>query len=467
MKPLAEWIGRLMEVARGTSGARTALLQPQRAAEQWTGTDRQGEVDGAFSDAAFALERAQVDFDLVHEGALAGDDQLLSRARVRDGALAVGAARYDLVVLPDTFTLDAACVRTLAAFVRAGGTVIAVGDLPADDADGNDRSLARGLSDLFGDAGSSSRRYGAGRAVRVADVSGLRAAAHEAGVAAAVLEPASDAVRVLRVTRGADTAFLLNNESGTAVETTATLPVDGLPELWDPLTGDTGPAPLYRTSKRGIHLPVSLEPYETRIVVVRHGGPPAPHLTSSPLPVLAVQEAGRSLRATVEASAPGVHRLTGTSGGHTYEGTVRVDDPLAPLAVTGDWTLTLERDGATPVTGPLGSWTDHDPLFSGSGTYTTTVSVERAQLDGRRVLLDLGDVRDIAAVTVNGSALEPQLWAPFVTDVTDHLVAGDNRLEVRVANTLSNERNKPLPSGLLGPVTFRFHRRVTTDLKRV
>ncbi|MRT44479.1 hypothetical protein FGX00_01240, partial [Xylella fastidiosa subsp. multiplex] len=80
------------------------------------------------------------------------------------------------------------------------------------------------------------------------------------------------------------------------------------------------------------------------------------------------QEAGRSLRATVEASAPGVHRLTGTSGGHTYEGTVRVDDPLAPLAVTGDWTLTLERDGATPVTGPLGSWTDHDPLFSGSGT---------------------------------------------------------------------------------------------------
>ncbi|MCI3244250.1 glycosyl hydrolase [Streptomyces spinosisporus] len=467
MKPLAEWIGRLMEVARGTSSARTALLQPQRAAEQWTGTDRQGEVDGALSDAAYALERAQVDFDLVHEGALAGDDQLLSRARVRDGALAVGAARYDLVVLPDTYTLDAACIRTLAAFVRAGGTVIAVGDLLADDADGNDRSLARGLSDLFGDAVSGSRRYGAGRAVRVADVSGLRDAAHEAGVAAALLEPARDEVRVLRVTRGTDTAFLLNNESGTAVETTATLPVDGVPELWDPLTGDAGPAPLYRTSKRGIHLPVSLDPYETRIVVVRHGGPAPAHLTSSPLPVLAVKESARSLRVTVEASAPGEHRLTGTAGGRTYEGTVRVDDPLAPLAVTGDWTLTLERDGATPVTGPLSSWTDHDPLFSGSGTYTTTVSVERSLLDGRRVLLDLGDVRDVAAVTVNGTALEPRLWAPFVVDVTGHLVAGDNRLEVRVANTLSNERNKPLPSGLLGPVTLRFRRRVTADLKRV
>ncbi|MER6981771.1 glycosylhydrolase-like jelly roll fold domain-containing protein, partial [Streptomyces carpinensis] len=136
-------------------------------------------------------------------------------------------------------------------------------------------------------------------------------------------------------------------------------------------------------------------------------------------------------------------------------------------AVTGEWTLTLERDGATPVTGPLGSWTDQDRLFSGSGTYTVTVPVERSLLDGRRVLLDLGDVREVAAVTVNGTALEPLLWAPFVIDVTASLVAGDNRLEVRVANTLSNERNKPLPSGLLGPVTLRFRRRVTTDLTRV
>ncbi|MEW2292947.1 glycosyl hydrolase [Streptomyces sp. NPDC006743] len=467
MRPLAEWIGRVMEMGRGTSAARTALLQPQRAAEQWTGTDRQGAVDGALSDAAYALERAQVDFDLLHEGALAGDEELLSRARVHGGRLAVGAARYDVVVLPLTPTLDVACVRTLGAFVRAGGTVVAVGELPADDADGNDRCLARELSGLFGDAVPGDRRAGRGRAVRVADVSGLRAAVHEAGVAAAVLEPACDAVRVLRVTRGTDTAFLLNNESGTAVDTTAALPVAGVPELWDPRTGETGPAPVYRTSQRGIHLPLALAPYETRIVVVRSEGPPVPHLTGSPLPVVAVRRAGRALRVTVEAAAPGVHRLTGTDGTHTYAGTVRVDDPLAPLPVTGEWTLTLEREGAGPVTGPLGSWTAYDPLFSGSGTYTTTVDVDRRLLDGRRVLLDLGDVRDVAAVTVNGAAPESLLWAPFAVDVTDRLVAGRNRLAVRVANTLSNERNKPLPSGLLGPVTLRFRRRVTTGLPRV
>ncbi|WP_320781792.1 glycosylhydrolase-like jelly roll fold domain-containing protein [Streptomyces sp. CRN 30] len=467
MKPLAEWIGRVMEAGRGTSAARTALLQPQRAAEQWTGTDRQGEVDGALSDAAYALERAQVDFDLLHEGALTGDGELLVHARTRGGRLAVGAARYDLVVVPLTPVLDAAGIRALGSFVRAGGTVVAVGDLPADDADGNDRSLARALADLFGNAVPGSRKLGAGRAVRVADTTALGAAAHDAGAAAALLDPPRDAIRVLRVTRGRDTAFLLNNESGADVGTTVTLPVTGAPELWDPATGETGPAPLYRSSKRGLHIPLVFEPYRTHVVVVRHDGRAGPHLTSAPLPVLDVRRSGRVLRATVEAAAPGTHRLTGTDGGHTYQGTVRVTDTLAPLTVTGAWTRTLEQDGAVPVTGPLGSWTETAPLFSGSATYTTTVDVDRARLDGRRVLLDLGEVRDIAAVTVNGTALPTLLWAPFVTDVTRLLVPGANRLEVRVANTLSNERNKPLPSGLLGPVALRFHRRATVDLTRV
>ncbi|GGT25104.1 glycosylhydrolase-like jelly roll fold domain-containing protein [Streptomyces griseoviridis] len=467
MRPLAEWIGRVMEAGRGTSAARTALLQPQRAAEQFTGTARQGEVDGALADAAYALERAQVDFDLLHEGALTGDPDLLTHARVRSGRLDVGDARYDLVVLPPAPALDASGVRVLASFVRAGGTVVAVGPLPADDADGNDRSLSRALADLFGDAVPGSRTVGAGRAVRVADVSALGAAARDAGAAAAVLDPPQDAIRVLRVTRGEDTAFLLNNESGAHVTTTAALPAAGAPELWDPATGDTAPAPVYRASRRGLHLPLTFEPYQTRIVVVRPGGRPRPHLTAAPLPVLTVARTGRTLRATVEAAAPGTHRLTGTDGNHTYQGTVRVTDPLAPLPVTGDWTLTLEQDGAAPVTGPLGSWTATAPLFSGSGTYTTTVDVDRARLDGRRVLLDLGEVRDIAAVTVNGTGLPPLLWAPFVTDVTGLLVPGANRLAVKVANTLSNERNKPLPSGLLGPVTLRFRRRATVELTRV
>ncbi|MFJ8826028.1 glycosylhydrolase-like jelly roll fold domain-containing protein [Streptomyces sp. NPDC102467] len=459
MSPISAWIGRVMELGRGTSAARTALLQPQRAAEQFTGTTRQGEVDDAFAEAAYALERAQVDFDLVHEGALSGDKALLAHAETEKGLLHVGKAAYELVVLPATPVLDTATARALTAFVRSGGTVVAVGEPPALAADGDESALARELATLFRNK----------RATRVADPDALAAVVRETAVQAAVLEPAADAVRVLRTTRGGDTAFLFNNESGTRVNTTALLPARGEPELWDPATGTVGPAPVRGLPTRdGVRLPLVLDPYETLAVVVRHRGATAPHLTDTGgvqvRAVTAVSRHKKGLRATVLAEAPGTHRLTGRDGDRTYTGTAKVTDPLTPIPVDGDWTLTLAQDGAAPVTRPLGSWSDIAPLWSGSGTYTKDVTLDAAALRGRRLLLDLGTVREVAQVTVNGQEFAPALWSPYVVDVTEGLRPGVNRLAVRVANTLSNERNKPLPSGLLGPVVLHPRRPLTVDL---
>ncbi|MGW9137337.1 glycosyl hydrolase [Streptomyces sp. NPDC055681] len=464
MPPVSAWIGRVMELARGTSGARTALLQPQRAAEQFTATDQQDAVDDGFTDVAYALERAQVDFDLVHEGALSGDKALLAHAEADDGRLRVGHAAYELVVLPATPVLDTATVRALADFVRSGGTAVAVGALPALAADGDEAALVRELAKLFPAVGT--RRFGKGRAVHLTDVGRLRNIAQEASVAAAVLEPAADAVRVLRTTRGGDTAFLFNNESGTPVTTTALLPAHGEPELWDPDTGTVRSALVRGLPTRdGVRLPITLAPYETLAVVVRKSAKAAPYLTDADgLPITQVSRERRTLRVRALAEFPGTHRLTGSDGERTYRGTARVDDPLTPLALDGDWTLTLAKDGAEPVTRPLASWVDLDPLFSGSGTYTKDVTLDPATLDGRRFLLDLGTVREVAQVTLNGLAFAPAVWAPYVVDVTEGLKPGVNHLSVRVSNTLSNERKKPLPSGLVGPVTLRPRRSLTVDL---
>ena len=67
-------------------------------------------------------------------------------------------------------------------------------------------------------------------------------------------------------------------------------------------------------------------------------------------------------------------------------------------------------------------------------------------------MLDLGEVHDLATVTVNGTAFPAALWHPYTLDVTPALRAGPNTIDVRVTNTLANSRNRILPSGLLGPV---------------
>ncbi|WNE94301.1 DNA-binding protein [Streptomyces luomodiensis] len=472
MRPLADWTGRVMECARGTSGARTALIQPQRAAEQWRGTDRGTALDTAFAAAARALESAQTDFDLVHEGALSGDRALRDHARTDGGTLAVGHARYEVAVLPNTPVLDAATARALADFARGGGTVLAVGDLPGQEANGDDAALRRALRALFPDRAPGSRRIGRGRAERVADAAGLGEAARSAGVAAVVLDPPAASVLALRTTSGRDTAFLLNNESAETVTTEAVFPAGGVPELREPTTGTVTAAPVYGAADSGApgaeatRLPLRLRPYETLAVVFRADARAGAHLTWADLPVTAVTAEDGRLRVAAVADAPGRYAFTGTDGHHGYRGEVRVTDPLRAIPLDGDWTLTLERDGAEPVVRPLGSWADLAPGFSGSATYTKDITLTPADLDGRRLHLDLGEVREVAGVTVGGTALEPALWAPYVVDVTDALRPGVNTVAVRVANTLANERGKPLPSGLLGPVDLRPLRPVTVRLTR-
>ena len=188
-------------------------------------------------------------------------------------SLRVGQAVYRQIVLPRTPILDLASARTLAAFVRSGGRLVVVGGLPSREAFGRDAALAATFRGIMSDISL------------VSDTSGLTAGV---SFAAAKLEPAVPAVRVIRISRGRDIAFLVNNESDATVRTTATFPASGVPEIWEPRTGSADAATTYR----GSSVPLTLEPYQTIGVVFRHGARPAPHLTDGQLPATEVTVGG-------------------------------------------------------------------------------------------------------------------------------------------------------------------------------
>jgi hypothetical protein len=152
----------------------------------------------------------------------------------------------------------------------------------------------------------------------------------------------------------------------------------------------------------------------------------------------------------------------------------------------GPWRIRFPSGlGAPPsITLPaLASWTVNADsgvkYFSGTATYERTVRAPASWFArGRRLVLSLGEVRDLARVVVNGDAL-PVVWkAPFEVDVTRALHAGANRVEIRVTNEWTNRLigdrattpehrvlapGAPAPfgpppplreSGLLGPVTI-------------
>lgn len=91
--------------------------------------------------------------------------------------------------------------------------------------------------------------------------------------------------------------------------------------------------------------------------------------------------------------------------------------------------------------GHLMSWTDHPHegvrYCSGTATYARTI-VLPSLTAGQRLLLDLGDVREMARVRLNGTDLGVLWKQPFAVDITDAAVPGANRLEVEVTNLWPN-----------------------------
>ena len=110
-----------------------------------------------------------------------------------------------------------------------------------------------------------------------------------------------------------------------------------------------------------------------------------------------------------------------------------------------EWSVTFQQGrgvGATALAMRAGTWTEHPDAairhFSGTATYARTLEVPRAWQGKGRVILDLGDVRERAEVVINGRSAGIAWHPPFRVDVTDALVRGKNRLEVRVTNLWVN-----------------------------
>jgi hypothetical protein len=108
--------------------------------------------------------------------------------------------------------------------------------------------------------------------------------------------------------------------------------------------------------------------------------------------------------------------------------------------------------------------------FSGRGVYSTRFAVPAADR-GSHFILDLGNVRDVAEVKVNGKAVATLLLRPYRTDITDFVQPGENHLEVSVTNALFNNMvlreprlfragqtenpNGLMSAGLIGPVQMK------------
>lgn len=116
------------------------------------------------------------------------------------------------------------------------------------------------------------------------------------------------------------------------------------------------------------------------------------------------------------------------------------------LSLSGSWELSFpDSSGAPlrlqiPVLSSLSQ--NSDPgikYFSGTVTYHKKIGFKKEWLKtGTKLFLDIGEVKDLARVTLNGQRF-PVLWKPpFKVEITEAARAGDNELTVDVTNEWTN-----------------------------
>ena len=288
--------------------------------------------------------------------------------------LRVNGCAYRAFVVPGAKRLPDAAARGLAALAEAGLPVFFAGSRPAALCSGG--PLPAALA-----------------ACPVVQPAGLPAAVRAAGVAAPVLAPKNDRLRLLALESEAPCVLLVNE--GTA-PCTGTLTLPGLsgPCFWyDPWANRCEPAAAADT-EAGLRVELSVEPLRSRVLV------------TGDLP---------------EGAALHVSPDGGT------------DVPL-----TG-WTRATCEGAAYPAFGPAQAVTlpdalaEEQPEFSGFVRYTARFTLD----SDAPLLLTVTDAAEGVEIFLNGESAGIQITPPYVYELQGK--AGENVLTIEVATTLERQ----------------------------
>ena len=120
------------------------------------------------------------------------------------------------------------------------------------------------------------------------------------------------------------------------------------------------------------------------------------------------------------------------------------EQATARTEVPGPWRVDFPPGwGAPPsvVIDRLASWTESEDqgirYFSGTAAYHNSFRLDESSR-GNRVLLDLGEVRDVAEVFVNGSSAGILWTKPYQADISAFVRPGVNELKIEIVNLWVN-----------------------------
>lgn len=356
---------------------------------------------------------------------------------------------YKILVLPKLETMTPQLLSKIEYLVKNGAIVL--GPKPTrspslQDYNNADTKIRRIADALWGKINGSSIKmntYGAGMVI---DGMNLEEALKLFNIIPDVKTAVTDSVLYIHRQMENGSIYFLSNQRNTQIQIIPEFRIHGkVPELWDPTTGNLRDLPDYTQTSQTTKVQLNLAPFESCFVVFK-------------------KDNGK------------------------YNINYSKNYPLLKhsINIIGDWTVNFDSKLGGPKKNilfkTLSDWrmnsNDSIKYYSGPAYYHNTFDMLKLKKN-ESVILDLGDVKAIAKIKVNGIDLGGVWTLPYKVDITRAVRSGKNILEIKIVNTWVNRligdsnlpqdkrktyltyniytpESKLRPSGLIGPVRLEI-----------
>lgn len=198
--------------------------------------------------------------------------------------------------------------------------------------------------------------------------------------------------------------YFISNQKNEAIRINPAFRLSGnIPELWDPVTGNIRALPDYTQTATSTTVSMELAPFESAFIVFRKPGHKKNYSQSN------------------------YPKLVNT------------------IHIKGEWMVKFDAGMGGParpvVFKQLEDWTknnnDRIKFYSGTAHYQHSFQLLKLK-DKERIVLDLGNIKAIAKIRLNGITLGGVWTAPYKIDITKAAKTGKNNLEIKIVNNWIN-----------------------------
>ncbi|RKZ60563.1 MAG: hypothetical protein DRQ44_12605 [Gammaproteobacteria bacterium] len=348
---------------------------------------------------------------------------LIERASVENGKIVFpGASSYEIMVLPNFETMTPELLLKITSLVENGAKIIGNPPLKSPslvDYPNCDNKVKTLAEKLWGTAqvpvNRSERKYGEGTIYW-----GGKLRNNTCDDLYPAYENTKNLLRQLNIyedftssnnnirfghrkTAGKDIYFIANRTESFQT-TDCVFRIEGEPELWNSVTGESRRIADYSVENGFTSIPLEFFPYESFFIVF---------------------------------SGDKKYGVNAKNGKGNFPGFNKFK------TIEGTWNVSFDSNFGGPDNiefKELQDWTKHEmrgiKYYSGIATYKKTFDID--ELENKKYFINLGIVNDIARVKLNGKNIGVVWCAPWRIDISGALIEGENKLEIEVANRWIN-----------------------------